>query len=365
MANTVTVYVEDIDTQIAAGYTTIRLYAASSPEAIVTGAPVDTATLVAAQEEYELTDSSGTPSTWYAYDLFDGAAATGLSERWRTDATRLEELILETARSINRGFEGTCSAAGTQTTLVDAELLDSGVDVNFLEGAWIFRLDAAAAGDRVRRVAASGFNTSTGALTPSRSWTNAPADDERYFILGGLPPVDVPGATYSWAAAVNDGLKNCKWTDEINLGEGTAAGAQEFDLAAHLGYLGDPRKTVRSVWTATTVNGIEARQDWSKNGLFWRIIGNGPRDQKLWLSRAPGTTATVLAEVTRRGAALYDLSDTTTCPTTLAVAAAAVAALANLNGASGGEQIVELATAQRAFNTEMDFYGTRGLVRMD
>lgn len=361
MANTVNVYVEDVDERIANGYTTVRLYAANSPEEIATTSPAATATLVAATETYELTHAAGGAGTWYAYTIYGASPGeTQLSERWRTDATRLEDVILEAARRLRRAFEGTASSDGNTTTLPDVKLADSGADANFLSGAWVFRPDAAAAGDVVRRVANNSFVPASGEVVVSRAWTNIPVEDERYMILGSLPPIDWPGASYSWAQAVNDGLRQCYFYDELNLGEGATSTQQEFSLAPFAGFIGDPWASIAGVYVERTVAGVASRTDFDTGGRFWTIRGNGPRDRKLWLSAPPGTSGTVLISVLRRGEQLYDLNDVTTVPPELAITATMMMAMLNLNAAAEGGLAVETKRAIDSFYEEQAFHGPAG-----
>ena len=145
-------------------------------------------------------------------------------------AIALEDLRIEAARQAGSGFSSTCTALGTTATLIDLKLVDQGVTVKFLEGAWIYRPDAAAAGDRVRRVKVDGFTVATGTLTIDRVWTNAPASAEVYHIFTLLPPIDQAGAAYSWDKAINDGLAHNYYRDEIVLGHGDERGAFRFNL---------------------------------------------------------------------------------------------------------------------------------------
>lgn len=138
----------------------------------------------------------------------------------------LEDLRIETARQASCGFSGTCTALGTTSTLIDLGLIDQGITAKFLEFAWIYRPDAAAAGDRVRRVKLDGFTITSGTLTidSNRLWTNAPASGEVYQIFSILPPINQPGMAYSWDKAINDGLANIMHRDEIVLGRGSERG---------------------------------------------------------------------------------------------------------------------------------------------
>lgn len=86
---------------------------------------------------------------------------------------------------------GTCSAQGTTTTLIDTpRFQDNSGDYIYSEsltGMWIFRPDAAATGDRERRIA--GLASDTGTLTIGVAWTNVPANAEQYEIWRIRPEI--------------------------------------------------------------------------------------------------------------------------------------------------------------------------------
>ncbi|MCR4339414.1 MAG: hypothetical protein NUW01_05950 [Gemmatimonadaceae bacterium] len=144
--------------------------------------------------------------------------------------TTLAVLRLEAARLASMAFDGSCSALGTTSTLIDAALRDVGVDTAFLQAAWMYRPDAAAAGDMTRAVQDAGFTVASGTLAPVRAWTNAPASAEAYQIYSIIPPVDVPGIPVSWDRAITAGLARCYFTDEIVIGRGTSKGDRRFPI---------------------------------------------------------------------------------------------------------------------------------------
>ena len=330
--STITVkgYVEDIETALLT-YTQIRLYSDTSPGGDFTTL-ADTATLVADQEEYDLTDTAATSSTVWRFRLYNttGPVQSELSPLIRPAALTMLRLRVEAARVASAGFDGTCTAAGTTTTLVDATLVDDGVDEAFLEGAWVYRPDAAAAGDRVRRVARQGFAPATGTLTFDRAYTNAPDEDEAYHVFNLLPPIDTRGQAYSWDRAIRDGLSGVWFVDQVNLGEGTSTATTDFDLAAHSSYL-KKRMVRRVLKRRTDDNGNVTECDCSTNGGWWEIEDNGIGILTLRINPAPTTQESVIVEFNRTDADLWADTDVTLVPEPLAPAAVALAAYRWLN----------------------------------
>jgi hypothetical protein len=88
----------------------------------------------------------------------------------------------------NFGFNSTCSAGGTTTTLIDAAMLLSTLDTTTdYAGAYVFRPDAALAADRIRVIAS--VTLATGTITiADEVWTNAPANGEQYEVMGPMDP---------------------------------------------------------------------------------------------------------------------------------------------------------------------------------
>lgn len=357
MPNVVKIYVEEIATQIAT-YATIRLYRGTTPNVTTASTLAGTATLVAGQEEYSITDASGVAGSWYRYTLYNatGAVESSLSPAWRSDGQSLRVIRLEAARQSGNGYDSTCTALGSPTTLIDKALVDEGVDAEFLEGAWIYRPDAVAAGDMLRRVKPDGFAVATFTLSidSDRPWTNAPASAEEYHIYNLLPPIDAAGQPYSWDRAVRDGLNDVWYADQLNLGEGTAGAQGRFALTTHLGYIA--RSQVRRVLlrTSRTVGAetlLETREA-DKNGGWWDFYEDGPGLLSVEIHPAPGTDETVLVEVNRPHDGIYIDADVTDCPLEIAWRAAVWKAYGYLNSRFRGKFAAEHALAQQDFLDE-------------
>ena len=141
----------------------------------------------------------------------------------------LAALRLEAARAAGLAFSGTCSATGTVSTLIDAVLRDAGVDVKYLEGAWVY-IPTASAADRQRSVSTDGFTVATGTLAPTRDWASAPVSAQSYQVFALAPAAEQSGVPISWTRAVNAGLKLCYYLDELVIGRGTKRGDRRFSL---------------------------------------------------------------------------------------------------------------------------------------
>ena len=363
MAITLRPYVENI-AEVLEDYDQIRLYRDTSPTGEFATLAA-TVTLVEDQEEYEAEDSSGTAANWYRYSYYDSGTASEseLSEAFRPTGLQLLTVRLEAAIRAGAGFASTCSASGTTTELVDAVLRDAGLDEKYLEGAWVYRPDAAQAADRLRRMKPDGFDPDTGGWAPVRAWNEAPAADEAYHVFTLFPPIDQAGVSYSWDRAVRDGLYECWYPDELNLGEGTTTAERRFSLANHVGYL--EREHLLDVLLRTTdANGVITDRDASKEGRFWVPIENGRGNLAVELHPAPTTQETVIARVSRRYEALYKDTDVTEAPIELAVRATVWKVFEQLERQQAGKYEHELARAWAAFQQVRD--GTpAGSVRGD
>jgi len=317
MATTVSIYVEDITT-VMLSYTSIRLYSGTDPSATFSNL-VTTITLVAGTEQYSYTDSSGTISTLYRAKYYNTntAAASSFGDILPSNAFTLRALRLEAAREAYGGFSGTCSGTGTTTTLIDVTLTDTGKDAYFQEGSFLYRPDAAATGDKLRRVTEGGFSTSTGALTV-RTYTNAPASAEEYHIYNFFPPVDMAGVSYSWDRAIRDGLRDCWYMDQVNLGEGTSTGQTRFSLQQ----FGDliTRDSIYSVMYRTTDSNSIITDALLRNSQ-WSVQENDTDGLTLLLQSPPTTNDTIIIEVKRRYALPFIDTDAITGPRELAIAA--------------------------------------------
>lgn len=319
MSATVSIYVEDITTQLLT-YESIKLYSSTAATGTFTNL-VATETLVAGTEEYSITDSSGDANTYYRYTFYHstGPVESTQSEVFRPLGATLLTIMSEAARQANAGFTSTCtSTAGDSSTLVDTALRDQGVDTKFLEGIWIYRPDAAASGDMIRRVSDSGFTVASGIMTMVRDYTNPAAASEVYHGYSYYPPHDQAGIGYSWQRAVSDALQATWYVDYLNLGEGTTAGKKRFSLSGHIGWV--RREDVRRVLLRTTdSNDIITDVDAGRNGMYWTTIEDGPGSLSVELYPPPGTSETVIVEVARQFAPLYNDTDISECPLDLAV----------------------------------------------
>lgn len=362
MPVTVSIAIEDIGTEIAS-YDTINLYRGTDPSVFpFTGLPVATTLLVTAQQDYSLTDDTGSANYWYRYTLYNSGttAETAQSDPWAPDGITLLKLRLEAARQANVGFSGVCSEVGSLTTLVDAALRDTGVDTQFLEGAWIYRPNAAASGDRVRRVQKDGFTASSGTLTFDRPYTNAPQSGEVYQVFGLMPPIDQPGQGYSWDRAVRAGLSQCWFVDQVNIGTGSATTRQrKFPIAKY----GITEGLIRRVLLRfTDTNGIDYDFDASREGWFWNVVENSA-DLAVELSSAPRPDQSVIVEVNRLDAALYNDADVTQAPFDYAWRAVVWQAYVNINLRQPGKYAGELAAAFADFQSWDQIYRPSDIIR--
>lgn len=316
------VYVEDPDVQLLS-YTSVRVYrgSTSNPATAAFTTLVTTIPLVASTETYAFTDASGTSNTvWRCSYYHTGTTAeSGLGlPIFPVGARTLRTIRTEAVKRFKGGSVGLCSGVGSTTSLVDAALRDSGVGTGFLEGAWVFRPDAAATGDRVRRVKTNGFETSTGTLSFDRQYTNAPASGEAYELYPMYPPEDAPGASYSWASAVRDGLEHAYFEDQVNLGSGSSTGQTLFPLTPHVSLI--DRYHIRRVLIRTTdSNGNQYNRDADKRGSWWDVRANGPADLAIELGITPGTSEDVILECVRSDSAVYTDTDSTAAPIELAI----------------------------------------------
>ncbi len=357
----VQVYVEDPTTALLT-YTTIRLYSATSPSG--TFAVVTTTALVAGQQNYTINDSGGTSGTYYRYSLYTatGPLESAYSPLISPYGTTLLRLRMEAARECGAGFSGT-PASGTTTTLTDPILRDSGVDANYLEGAWLYRPDAALAADKVRRVSAAGFNSSTGALT-ARTWTNAPTSDEKYQVFMLFSPTDVAGAAYSWDRAIRAAMADITYLDRIVLGTGDGS-TTIWDLAEHLAYV--RRANIRRVLIRTTDSTtLEVTdEDFTRPNGYFDLIENGAGTLSLQLSRAPGTSEKVVLEITRQDPGLTIDTDVTLAPFEWAVAGTIYEVYRRLNQLQDGKYEAEEARAEANLHRQVARYRPPQLVRFD
>jgi len=362
MSVTVDIYIEDAAVEIA-DYDTIRLYRGTDPSVYpFTGLPVATATLVSTTLAYTLTDANGTANSYYRYSLYNSSTTTesDQSEAINPAGLTLLRLRLEAARGAGVGFNGTCSETGTTTSLIDAALRDSGVDAKFLEGAWIYRPDAASSNDRCRRVKASGFEATTGTLSFDRAYTNAPTSGEVYHVFLLQPPIDQTAVPYSWDRAVRDGLQQYWFVDQLNLGTGTSTRQTRFSLGTHASYV--TRKRVRRVLLRTTdSNGIQTDVNADNNGRSWNAVENGPMTLSVEIIPAPSTDQTVIVEVNRIDAQLFGDSDVTVADPEIARRAVILAMYQEMNVLQPGKYKGEYDAA--LFDWNQHYESPTGMVK--
>lgn len=325
---------------------------------------VGTAALVSTTNLYTIVDSAGGPGNvyrYYEYNTTTGAAST-YSEIFYPQGMTLAALRLATAREASAGFNGTCSAAGTTTTLVDLTLTDNGIHPDYEQGNWIYRPNATSTGDRMRRIEDNGYNATTGTLTVSRAWTNAPTSGEAYQVYSFFPPIDGTGLGMSWDRIIRRALREAWFVQQINLGPG-APPIHRFSLNAYGGYFTSP--DIRRVFTRyTDTLGVIHDWDCDTRGRYWQIVEAGPPDGlsiDIW--PPPITTQYVMVEVERVDANLFQDTDITLCPFEYAVQAATWQLFYELNAEQPGKYTGELAAAQGRFERLLRKYRPAGVIR--
>lgn len=366
MSVPVTVYIEDIDSAIAS-YDRINLYRSFvSTDYPILDLPVATATLVAAQEQYTLTDLNGTADYGYRYTLYNSVSTdeTDQSAWIEPGGVTLLRLVLEAAKYARRGFASVASQVGAANSLIDATLGDDGADEHFLEGNWIYRPDAAAA-DQLRRVQLSGFTTTPpAAVTPSRAWTNPPAQGETYHVYSLFPPFESGSQPYSWAMAARDALDNLYYVDQVNLGEGPALSGTTYRVSLDA-FVGQVRRDdVRRVYGRTTdANGNVTDRDWDTSGYYWQAIEDGPGSVTLELYPAPGTDTTVIVEVSRTYDPMYAPADVLSGPLKLARLATIAKVYAQANETFDGRYQKQAESSRLAFLKEAARWKPKTMLR--
>lgn len=181
-------------------------------------------------------------------------------------STTLLAAMLESAQRAGAAFTSTCSADGTVSTLVDTGLLDQAESPEAFAGGWILRPNATLSTDKLRRIADSGFNPTSGELIPRRAWTNAPTSGEVYHVYALVPPYVQPGTIESWQRLVNRALSQMWFLDELTIGHGVDGLLErrfpiermEITLVAAIAVAGGSGATITapSGWTAVRTDNV-------------------------------------------------------------------------------------------------------------
>lgn len=343
-----TKYVEDIAT-VMDTYNEIRLFRDVSPTGAFATA-VDTAALVADQQLYDLSDDSGNANYVYVIDFYHTTtgATSPRSDPFYPEGVSLLRLRLEAARQAGAGFDGTCTDDGTTTTLIDAVLLDNGVDADYGEGLWLYRPNASLTTDMLRRVAREGFDDTTGTFTLTRAYSNAPADDEVYHAFMFYPPIRTSGVAMSWDDIIRAALREIWYVDQVDLGPGTTDNKRRFSITDTVDV---QRSQVRRVLIRRTDdNGNIFDHDAGTMGGFWQFVDDGPGNLSIDVYPTPNTSENVVVEVNRQPAALYNDTDVLDIRIEYAIAAVKRRLFWQLNSDQPGKYTVELAEAQQDFD---------------
>jgi hypothetical protein len=345
MSATVRVAIEDPATAIPT-YTSIRLYRDTDPGGDFSSV-LSTTALVAATYEYLITDSTGSSTSWYRFDLYHSTDLTTSEQSPPFQAgVSMSWLRIEAAIRAMAGFKSTATS-GSLTTLVDSVLRDNGVDTAFLSGAWVYRPNASAA-NKLRRIGQTGFTVASGTLTPIRDWTVSPSAAEEYHIFTMAPPTRQAGTSYSWDDAIRTGLERVRFVDLLVLGVGDGA-ERRFSLDTHSNQVGE--RHIQRVWIRTTdSDGHVTECDAGKMGRTWHVIENTPDSLTLELIPAPTASETVVVEALCKDAALYRDDDTTLVPPERAVRATVYEFFKAMNRREPGRYAAELSAAAQEYD---------------
>lgn len=356
MTTTQSLYIEDIDAQIAAGYDSIKLYSDTAPDGDFTTL-VATEALVADQLRYSITDPTGDASTWYRYKLYDAAGPTytTFSPPWQVDVVTALDILIEATTRCG-GFAGTMTATGGANSFFDDVLRDNSEDEDYLGGLWFLRPAASDPADVVHRARPEPFVAATGEVLTVRDWVNVPADGDVYVAFRFMPPVR-SRTGYSWMDALAEGLAMIEYPDELNIGTGTAVGQNRFDLTP-FGYV-EPGRVYRVIGREIDTDGVYHEMNWGEELRTWEAVENGRGSVTLILEPPPSTTQDVIVSCHRRFDRVYELTDETDCPPALAAAACVVKVYEYLNSRDGGNRwAAELAGAWTTFYQESPFTRT-------
>jgi len=334
LARTVPVYIADVDEALET-YTQVRLYTDVSPDGAFSTL-ADTETLESGVHTYYLVAASAEPDTWFAWRLYNttGPVSGDLSSPFQMQGVTLSQLRPMAAEHAAQGFTSASTANGSTTTLIDDVLRDQGLDPTFLNASWIDRYPVVTS-DRIRRLAVSGFDPDTGALSPLRAWSVAPLEDEPYSVYGLMPPIRQAGVTYSWDDAVRDGLRYCWYNDEVIVVNQDTANADRTNQIPldQVPWLREDR--IRAVWQQKVDDeGRLTRRNLTKLGGFWDVRELGFGNRVLLLPWTPSEGWQVVISCIRQPDPPYKDEDIIPIDTEVAMYATVFAMFAYLNGAT-------------------------------
>ncbi len=350
------VYVEDVDAELLT-YTSIRVYRGSTSDpttAVFTAQVGSNIPLVSGTNEYPFTDASGNAATIWRTTFYNTVtlAESGYGPLIRV----ISSLTLRTLRYLGAQRAGAASGglasdgSTSPATVVDPVLLDSGMDAHFMEGAWVYRPDAANASDKVRRIIKSGFNIATGALAFNRDYIVAPVANEAYQVFQYFPPTDQAGTTRSWDQIVRDALNGRWMIDQITLGFGDGH-TLRYSLA---NFPDITESTLRRVLLRTTNSvGTITDQSAHTNGRFVTPVSNaGAFSVDIW--PAPSSRQEIIVEALRQDSPMYVDTDTTILDQRRAECAVVVAAYSAIRAIQPGKYEAEYRAAIDELAAEED-----------
>lgn len=259
------------------------------------------------------------------------------------------EAMLEAAKRGNLAFSSTAESDSSTSQLVDAALADTASGPASYAGAWVYRLDATAAGDRLRRLPTEGasYNTSARALLPERTWTNAP-DGETYHCYSLIPPRATPGQTTSWAELTNRALRNLRTVTAMPVGVGNGrsrhfrARPQVVTLLAGIAVAGGSGATVTTPTGWTLVSSVDLSTTLKLVLYRRRALLTDPIEWEVSFDQARVATGFIAAYLDTNPSSPVDASGSATG------AAAASITAPSVTTTQDNERVVRIAAAASA-----------------
>ncbi len=273
MTAVASVYVEDVTAQLVT-YTSLRWYRDTTPGGTFATLAA-TSTLVDGTTQYSITDASGSVTSIYRVKFYNtvSLASSGFGPAIYPDQFTMRRLRYEGARLARHASAGACTSVGTASTLIDTRLLNGGKDTFYHAGDYIYRPDAAAAGD---------FGVDP--------WTNAPASAEAYELYQLFPPAAMAGEELSWDDVIRIALRRLWVRDQVDLGIGDSIGTTRFSITAVAPFVHKLR--IERVWFRSfDSNDLPVDRLFGKQGSYWRPVDNGADGVYLDLSSPPTTAS--------------------------------------------------------------------------